>query len=117
MNRIIYEGTGIKVKLDIASDGFNMSDDNFDVKITTSQGREKILHKSDMRTTPAGQYIFTLDSAELGVGHYFMEVTAYVPDNDFDGGFRTEKDSMALCKVIKAISEQDEKYIQFLMKR
>ena len=42
---------------------------------------------------------FTLDTAELGTGDYIVTTIAYVPDEDFDDGLRTEVQKQLLCSV------------------
>ena len=39
INRKIYVGSGIKVRIVIASDGFDMAEDEFQVRIYTSANR------------------------------------------------------------------------------
>lgn len=104
INRKIYVGSGIKVKLNIVSDGFDMRDDNFYVRIFTSSGREKTILKQDMRLSEAGDRdgpyaVFTFDSRELGPGTYYMETYAYANDQDFPDNIRLEIDKKMLCTV------------------
>lgn len=94
----IYLGTELKFQVDIESDGFSMADDDFNVVIKNKK-IEKTIKKEDMLVTAEEKYIFTLDTAEFGAGEYIIITTAYVPDEDFDDGLRTEVTKQTLCVV------------------
>lgn len=99
-SRMIYNGSGIKVKLSIICDGFDMYAENaqFSVKVYNDV-HEQTIDKSQMVKVDDG-YVFTIDTTDFGPGTYYMETTAHVPDRDFGEDFtRTEIDKQRLCIV------------------
>lgn len=98
--RPVYEGQGMKFALDIASPGFSMDDDDFELEVSNeSNGRKLKIAKTDMLVRDDGTYIFTVDTKKTGRGSLVLTTTAYVPDTDFDGGIRVEIDKKELCRV------------------
>jgi len=85
--------------LDIQSEGFSMVDDDFKVTIKNATKKEVTIDKSEMIVTDEDKFLFTIDTALLGTGEYYITTTAYVPDEDFDDGFRTEVQKSLLCVV------------------
>lgn len=96
--RPIYVGTKLKYTVDIQSEGFSMADDDFAVVIKTTRN-EKTITKADMKITAGEEYLFTIDTDELGTGDYTIYTIAYVPDEDFDDGKRKEVTKQILCTV------------------
>ena len=96
--RTIYQGTELKFTLDIQSEGFDMADDDFKVVIKNTKSSVEIL-KSDMILTEDEKYLFTIDTGVMGTGEYWISIFAYVPDDDFDDGLRTEVQKQLLCVV------------------
>jgi len=52
-----------------------------------------------MKITAGEEYLFTIDTKELGTGDYTVYTIAYVPDEDFDDGIRREVTKQILCTV------------------
>jgi hypothetical protein len=96
--RVIYQGTELKFALDIDIEGFSMDSDDFKVTIKNTKKQIEI-KKSDMLVTENDEYLFTVDTAEMGTGDYYLITTAYVPDSDFQDGLRTEVQKQLLCVV------------------
>lgn len=96
--RKIYKDTRLKFTLDIQSVGFSMADDDFKVVIRNLKA-EKTITKGEMLVNDDDEYIFTVDTQELGTGDYYITTYAYVPDTDFDDGIRTEVTKQLLCVV------------------
>lgn len=97
VSKRIYKGTELKFFLDIQCAGFSMAEDDFKVIV---KGKERVeIEKKDMALTGEGKYLFTVDTGILGSGEYWLTVIAYVPDEDFDDGIRTEVQKIQLCKV------------------
>lgn len=106
----IYIGTDLKFLITIEAANFDMETDDFTVDIVRGLNR---LHfdKSDLVVEEYTEtvnneevtklhYYVCFDSAELGVGVVYAIVTAYVPDDDFDDGLRTEVYKIELCKML-----------------
>lgn len=97
--RTIYQGTKLKFLLDIQSEGFSMVDNDFKVTIKNATKKEMTIDKSEMIVTDEDKFLFTVDTAVFGTGEYYIKTTAYVPDDDFEDGFRTEVQKSLLCVV------------------
>ena len=96
--RTIYADTELKFTLDIQSEGFDMATDDFKVIIKNTKSSIEI-PKSEMILTDDDEYIFTVDTGVMGTGEYWVIIYAYVPDEDFDDGIRTEVQKQMLCVV------------------
>lgn len=90
-----FVGTEVKYLVKIESCGFDMVADDFEITIkrgTTS----RTFHKNDLIeeviTIPEEVHNFYLcfDTSYFGPGVLTAIVKAYVPDNDFPDGYRTE---------------------------
>lgn len=87
-------GKGTEFKLNVnmkAIDGFHLSDIDFEIEIfTNSRYKIQRIQKSEAIKVDDDNYIVKVDSNICGSGDYYMALTAYVPDTDFDKGVRTE---------------------------
>lgn len=84
-----YLGTELKYQLNITATGFSMTDDNFTVDIVRGPNRIHF-EKADLVSDGEGHYFVCFDSTPLGAGVASIIGTAYVPDEDFSDGLRTE---------------------------
>ncbi len=96
----IFVGTELKFALDITADGFDMDNDGWSVTVKGSLGSVRI-DKSDCIDDGESNWFFTFDSTAVGPGQPVAIVTAYVPDNDFPDGLRTEVDKVNLPIYIR----------------
>lgn len=105
-----YLGNMLKFLVDIKSDGFDMDQDNFEITLKRSS-YSRTFQKSDLVVetyveTVGGEpvekhnYYLCFDSEEFGKGAIQATTKAYVPDDDFDGGFREEVDKTILISII-----------------
>ena len=91
-------GTEKKYVIDIRSTGFSMEDDDFEVDIY--RGSQTLhINKSDMIVDYEGNFYFTFNTADLGVGLATIVVTAHVPDGDFLDGIRDEVDTFRFLRI------------------
>lgn len=98
VRRTIYQGTELKFTLDIQSEGFSMADDDFKVVIKNTK-KSVTISKAEMILNENENYLFTVDTGFMGTGEYWITTIAYVPDDDFDDGLRTEVQKQLLCVV------------------
>lgn len=99
--RPIYLGTELKFSLDIQVEGFDMLDDDFKIIVKTANTKRVVeITKGEMILTDEDVFLFTIDTAILGTGEYYITTFAYVPDEDFDDGLRTEVHKKLLCEVM-----------------
>lgn len=86
---------GTELKLNISIDRFGettMDDYNFDVELICGSFKKasKIINKQDTKRVDSDNYLICIDTTEMGVGPLKCKVTAYIPDDDFRDGTRTE---------------------------
>jgi restriction endonuclease len=100
MARRVFRGTGLKFRLNIEADGFNMNEDDFEIKVYTKSDHVISIPKNDMQVDDEGNYSFVIDSDKLECGQLVMETIAYILDDDFPDGTRKEIDKRVLCNII-----------------
>lgn len=89
-------GTEFKINVHIDRlDGFSMDDIEFECEFYTFRNRKTVVKKQDMVRVDQDNYLAMIDSSELGVGTIICRVIAYIPDADFDDGFRTEVEEVS----------------------
>lgn len=97
----VFVGTKLKFAISISSPGFDMTEDDFTVDIR--RGAKTIhFNKEDLVVDENDQYYVCFDTAELGGGVVEAIITAFVPDDDFSDGIRTEVYKMGLI-IIKNV--------------
>ena len=90
--------TEFKYLVDIAASGFSMADDDFNIKLKRGNV-VKVFQKDDL-VRDGDDFYLCFDSAEFGKGSITAIITAYVPDSDFEDGFRTEVYKLELVNVL-----------------
>jgi len=84
-------GTKLKYLLEIEAEGFDQSNDDFNVEVVNEASRKTLsLHKSDMIVGGDGNMYLVFDTEDLGCGLVDVVITAHVPDRDVPGGTRDE---------------------------
>lgn len=84
-------GTQLKINIHIDEiDGYTMNDMDFECLFYIFPNRNILLYKKDMIKADNDNYVACIDSSKIGKGAVMVKVTAYVPDADFEGGFRKE---------------------------
>lgn len=85
---------GTKFKLNVnmeAIDGFHLSDIDFEIEVfTSSRYKVQKIPKPEAIKVDDDNYIIRVDTNICGSGDYYMTLTAYIPDTDFEEGVRTE---------------------------
>lgn len=93
-----YLGTELKYLLEIEAEGFSMMANNFEVEVTC--GSKKLhFNRSDLVLDSSGKWYVCFNTSQLGAGKLFAKVTAYVPDDAFEDGIRTEVERVELIPV------------------
>lgn len=92
---MVILGTDIKINVHIEPiDGISMSDYDFECDFYVFPNRKITIPKSKMKKLDEDNYLALITSEEaytIGKGKVTMEITAYIPDTDFDDYIRTEK--------------------------
>ena len=98
-------GTEFKLNVHLDPlDGLHMSDYDFEVALYVYTNRKVVFQKSKLKKVDDDNYLLmveTADALRIGRGRINAEITAYIPDNDFSDGLRTEK--LVLCTDVTAI--------------
>lgn len=98
-NNIVFLGTEIKLNIHIDPIGdFTMHDYAFTVEAYCSSKKSLTIESSDKKLAKPvegfngkiNDYIIMIDTSEIGTGNLKCKVTAYIPDDDFEFGKRTE---------------------------
>ena len=101
MKDTLFKGTKVKYRIEIESPGFDMAEDDF--KIILKRGTySETYPKANLIDREVGdkhEYYLAFDTTPFGPGDIIVTVEAYVPDEDFDGGIRTEIDRFRLVNV------------------
>ena len=105
MSRRLFDGTEVKYLVQIDAVGFDMVTDNFEITLKKGQ-ITKHYDKSDLveeTITEGGvtktNFYLCFDTTEFGPGVITAIIKAYVPDQSFPDGFRTEVDRFNLATV------------------
>lgn len=94
----VYLGTKLKYAVSLSSPGFDLQRDEFSVDII--RGPKRIhFEKEDLVVDENGKYYVCFDTMELGGGIIEAIITAFVPDEDFDDGIRTEVAKLRLLSA------------------
>lgn len=93
MNDNSVKGTKFKLNINMTPiDGYNLASVNWDVMVFTETGHRSItISKDEATKVDDDNYIVKVDSAICGAGKYYVTLTAYIPDSDFNDGVRLER--------------------------
>lgn len=90
-NSQIIIGTELKLNIHIEPMGdITMSNYDFEVDVYCSAKANINIKKQDAIYIDDNNYVVLVDTNDLGVGNVKCKITAYIPDEDFKDGFRTE---------------------------
>lgn len=87
---MIFVGTDLKFAIDITSDGFDMTRDDWTATVVC--GKRKVVCQPDKGAFQGedGKWYITFNTSDLGAGEYFLIVDIDVPDTDFPDNLRHE---------------------------
>lgn len=97
----VYIGTELKLNISIEKMGsLSMSSYDFDIVLAAGNAKRQSLTlskkgdvlSSGLKRVDDDNYIVAFDTKELGMGRLTVQITAYIPDGDFQDGKRTEID-------------------------
>lgn len=89
------KGTIIKVVISIKLPSeLTMDDVDFSCKFYVYINNVQTIDKKDMKRVDENNYIAYVDTGVIGNGEIMIETTAYLPDQDYEGGIRKEIDRM-----------------------
>lgn len=88
MDDFVWSGTELKYLVEITAAGFSMATDDFNIVL--SRGSHSVTFEKSDLVTDGENYYLVFDTAQFRTGDLYYTITAYVPDNDFPDGLRTE---------------------------
>lgn len=95
-------GTYLKINVHIDEiDGLKMCDMDFNCDFYVHSGRTQSIPKKDMLKADDENYVALVDSSKIGKGLVRCKVTAYIPDGDFQDGFRKEVGAVSTDIIIQ----------------
>ena len=84
-----YIGEDLKFKIAISANGFSQSTDNYDIDIYC--GEQCLSFNQDDVIEDNGNFFLPVPTSNIITpGTLKMVIKAYVPDQDFEDGYRTE---------------------------
>lgn len=87
----IFLGTELKLNIHIEPIGdLTMKDYDFNVDVFCSSRQVVNIKKEEAIYVDDTNYIILIDTNDIGIGNVKCKITAYIPDQDFEDGFRTE---------------------------
>lgn len=88
---ILWKGTVAPLNLSIKSeDNYTMDEYDFSVEFSTSAYKPLVLSKADGIRQDANNYVFLVDTSEVGTGQLECKVIAMLPYSQSPSGFRKE---------------------------
>lgn len=84
-------GTELKFNLYFEPIGaIKASSYDFSIKVYCNNSANIVIPKNKCVPVDDDNFLVMVDTTTLGLGRLTVEVTAYIPDEDFDDGLRTE---------------------------
>lgn len=83
-----YEGSDLKFQIDISATGFDQNSDRYNIDFYC--GEKKISFTQDDVISSDGKFYLPVPTGGLEPGMMKIVVTAFVPDSDFESGYRKE---------------------------
>lgn len=96
----MYVGADLKFLVELTAPGFDMDDDDFTIELK-GRSASKTFSKEDLVTDGEGNWYCCFNSTAFGAGVIQVVITAYVPDDDFEDGYRTEINKYNLINVLR----------------
>lgn len=87
----IFIGTELKLNIHIEPiGGVSMSGYDWEVEVYCLAKNAVTIKKEDAVQVDDNNYIILVDTTKVGAGRVKCKITAYIPDEDFEDGIRTE---------------------------
>ena len=93
-----YPGSDLKFRITTTQPDFNLSEDNFEIKVKDQYGRvRQTVRKADCFWDDQGNWYFVMDNVRTGI--YFAWFHGRYEDEDYDDQRRDFTDVQELCRV------------------
>jgi len=96
-----FLGNDLKFIIEPESFGFDKDEDEFEVTISRGSAHERTFKKEELVRDDEGNYYVCFNTEDFGTGKYMITVTAHIPDEDFDDGYRDEITQLELINIKK----------------
>ncbi len=86
-------GSDVKILIEAElPDDLKLADVDFSVKVINSSKKDEshTYQKTDCIELEDGNFVVLVDSEELGIGVYTCRLTVFIPDTDYQSGYRKE---------------------------
>lgn len=94
-----YVGSGLKWAVNMTCEGFSMDDDDWKIIVTRGKNTVEYTKANSIKDEAEDQWYISVDTLALGAGQCYITFVAYVPDDDFPSGIRTEIQEYELVNV------------------
>lgn len=89
MARPIYEGSDVKLLIEVKAIGFNQSTDGYTIDLYNND-RKITFSQNNVITDSEGNHFLPVTKGNLNAGSLYAVVTVRIPDADFAAGYREE---------------------------
>lgn len=87
----VYVGTELKLNVNIEPiDSLSMSQYDWRAEVYCTPSKVVAIDKGDAIKIDNNNYVIRIDTAQIGVGVMKCKIIAFLTDNDFNDGTRTE---------------------------
>lgn len=100
-NGFYYDGEDLKFQISVTAVGFDQGSDNYNIDFYSEEQKLCSFTQEDVKSND-GKYYLPVPSNKLQEGPLKIVVTAFVPDSDFESGYRKEI-AIRKLKYIKGI--------------
>ena len=97
-----WKGEDLKLKIELKAEGFDIDRDSY--KLVLKRGSTTVDIENEEIAKDGEDHFLCLKAnrlEQLGVGDVYLVAYAYVPDEHFQDGIRTEIDKQLLTKIVK----------------
>lgn len=91
-----YVGEDLKFKITLTAEGFNQSEDQYEIDFYCGDNPVKHFTQDQMKPGLDGDYYLLIDTKGMKPGVMRMVITAHIPDSDFSDHYRDEMESISL---------------------
>lgn len=87
------QGTQVKFNISMTPmESYHLEDIEWEAMVfVKGYNKHQVIKKQDARQVDKDNYIVVVNTDLVGSGEYYITLTAYIPDADVEGGYRTEK--------------------------
>lgn len=96
-----YIGTDLKFLIEMTSSGFDMDDDNWTILVKSANKIVQEIPKSECLREDDGSWYVHINADVLKKGDLVLVAHIYVPDPNFNDGYRDEIETEKVGRIVK----------------